>query len=320
VTPQLKVTPSRRKNGLSDAAITGVNLDALGSAEVLAIEILNVDPDYQRDVRHDLVNKIAREYDIVKAGPILVSVREDGTFWVIDGQHRMLGADQAGETEIFAHVVHGLNQAEEADLRLARNDRRSDSIYEKFRTRLVMGDEKAHAMVELCNQQGVEINTAGSNGRHGINSIGTIEMLYDIDGKGVWLARVLRCIREAFDNEPEPLNPTNCSTSMLKSIAWFLAQHVDSRQVAYRDFTNLLGRAGVDDLRRKAVSHKAANGGALWVNFYRAIVQAWNVGRSESKKLRWKTVGSLVQLGDDHVGRIKRWGDDDSAGGGPGGG
>src|SRR5262245_50031103 len=176
-TGPLKARPKKgSREGLSNAAVTGLNLNGLGSAEVVAIEWINVDGSYQRDLRHDLVNEIARAWDIVKAGPILLSVREDGTMWCIDGQHRLAGAQQAGETEIFAHVVHGLPQAEEAELRLARNVRRSDTIAEKFRTRLVMGDAKAHQILELVGQQHTELNLV-PNSNHGINAIATIEML-----------------------------------------------------------------------------------------------------------------------------------------------
>lgn len=293
-TEPFKATPKRNKAGLTDAAVTGIDLNGLGSAEVLEIAEIQVDPDYQRDLRHDMVNQIAREYDIVKAGPILVSERDDGSVWCVDGQHRMTGAAQAGETQIFAHVVHGLTQAQEAELRLARNDRRSDSLAEKFRTRLVMGDEKAHAIVEVARQQGTEINLI-PNSNHGINAIATVEILYDIDGTGVWLARTIRAIKEAFGEDE--LNPTTCSTSMLKAVCWFMAQHVDAHEANYDEFVNRVGAVGVDDLRRKAVSHKAANGGALWVNYYRAIVEVWNFRRQEKNLLRWKTVGSLLQLG-----------------------
>jgi hypothetical protein len=123
---------------VSGQAVSGDDFGGYGTAEVLPVDQLNIDPDYQRDVRHDLVNKIGREYDLVKAGPILVNERSDKTLWVVDGQHRLLGAIQFGEQEVFANVTHGLTQEQEAALRLARNDRRSDSIYEKFRTRLVM--------------------------------------------------------------------------------------------------------------------------------------------------------------------------------------
>jgi hypothetical protein len=287
------------QEGLTADAVKGLALGDLGSAEVLDIERIQIDPDYQRDVRHDLVNQIGRNFDIVKAGPILVSERQDGSLWCVDGQHRMLGALQAGETEIFAHVVHGLSQAKEAELRLARNERRSDSIYEKFRSRLVMGDEKAHAVVEVIKQQGGVLNYNGANSHTGINAIQCVEQLYNADGNGVWLARTLRMIREAFTTENSSvnvLNPENCSASMMKATCWFIAQHIDSKEASWGEFASKLGTFGVDDIRRKAVSHKAANGGAMWVNYYRALVEIWNMRRTEARKIRWKTVGSFSSL------------------------
>lgn len=282
-------------NGLTSAAVKGIDLDAFGTAEVLEIDRIQIDPDYQRDLRHDLINKIGREYDVVKAGPILVSERADGTLMAVDGQHRMLGAKLAGETEIFANVVHGLTQEQEAALRLARNDRRPDTIYEKFRTRLVMGDARAHRIVEVVRQNGSDVNLSPSSAS-GINGIAALEMLYGIDDTGVWLARTLRCIREAFGEEN--MNPDTLSVSMLKAVTWFLAQHVDSREVAYGEFVERLGTHDAHDIRRKAVSHKAANGGAMWINFYRAIVELWNFRRQEKNMLRWKTIGSIAALGD----------------------
>jgi hypothetical protein len=296
------------KEGLSAGAVTGLNLQEAGSAEVVEIANINVDPAYQRDLRHDLVNKIGRGYDIVKAGPVLVSEREDSTLWMVDGQHRMAGAQQAGETELFAHVVHGLTQAQEAELRLARNDRKSDTQQEKWRSRLVMGDPKAEAITELVLQYGTEINLSPV-GTHGINAIATLELLWDIDNTGVWLGRVLKVIDDAF-NDPERgavpvdasehgsmINPDNASASMLKAICWFLTKHVDSREAGYEEFVTRLAQFGVEDVRRKAVSHRAVNGGALWLNYYRGIVEVYNFRRSDAKKLKWKTIGSISQLG-----------------------
>jgi hypothetical protein len=292
------------RTGVTKNAVTGLNLGEAGSAEVLLIADINVDGAYQRDLRHDLVNKIARAYDIVKAGAILVSLREDGTLWAVDGQHRMAGAEQAGETEIIAHVVHGLTQEQEAELRLARNDRKSDTQQEKWRTRLVMGDPKAEAITEVVHQHGTEINTTPLTHR-GINAIATCELLYDLDGSGVWLGRVLRVVEDAFtdpdyDGPPEGkpvIDPTNASTSMLKSIAWFLGQHVDAHEANYEEFLKRLRQVGVEDIRRKAVSHRAANGGSLWLNYYRGLVEMWNFRRSDAKKLKWKTIGSISMLG-----------------------
>lgn len=272
-------------------------IEDAGSAEVLKIEDLRVDPVYQRDLRHDLVEAIGRDYDIVKAGPILVSRRKDGKMYVVDGQHRMAGALIAGEVEIFAHVVEGLDEKKEAALRLARNDRRSDSTFEKFRTRLVMGDEKAERMVEIAFQANTQINTA-PNLHSGINAISACEQLYDADGKGVWLQRVLQAINDAFGQ----VNAVTASAAMMKAIAWFLDRHVlTDKEATYKEFIERIERVGPEDIRRKAVNQKAAMGGASWLNHYRALVEIWNFGRQEKNKLHWKTVGSISTLGEDYA-------------------
>jgi len=287
----------RRKYGpqVTDEARAGIDLDDAGSAEVLLIEDIQVDEEYQRELRHDLVNKIALAYDIVKAGPILVNKRKQkdgGGLWCIDGQHRMAGALQAGETEIFAHVTHGLSKQEEAELRLARNDRRSDSTFEKFRTRLVMGDRKVEDMVEIARQHGTTLNMSPQFSS-GINALVACEALYDAgEGGGVWLGRVLRFLRDTFGEDK--MGGSVVSGSMLKAVAWFLDRH--PRQA--RDLQVRLRQVGVAEIDRQARNHKAINGGSQWLNYYRALVATYNHGRQEKNKIEAKTIGSIKQLGE----------------------
>jgi hypothetical protein len=297
MTPQLNVKPSKKKAGLSEGAVTGLNLGDLGSAEVLTIATINVDPEYQRDLRHSLVNRIGRQYDIVKAGAILCNERTEedgGGLWCVDGQHRMAGAVQAGEKEIFAHVTHGLSVEQEAELRLARNDRMPDSVYEKFRTRLVMGDPKAERMLEIVEKHGTTINTA-PQGSSGINAVAAVEALYDAgDGVGEWLDRVLSVLTEAYG---ENRGPEVLSSNLMKATAWFIAQHFAFGEASHADLIERLNMFGPDDIKRKAIAHKAAMGGSDWVNYYRALVELYNFRRTDAKKLKWKTVGSISQLG-----------------------
>lgn len=284
---------------LSPAASKGLDLDSMGTAEVIAIAAINIDEDYQRDLRHTFVNQIARNYDIVKAGPILVNERVDGSLWCVDGQHRMMGADQAGEEEIFAHVTHGLTKQEEAELRLARNDRKSDNVYEKFRTRLVMGDVKAHSMVELARQHGTQLNLS-VNAHKGVNALVTAELLYDAGGgNGVWLGRVLRFLNETFDSN---LGGQNVSANMLKAVAWFIDRHAAQGEARLKELRERVARLGMEDLDRKARAHKAINGGSDWVNYYRTLVETYNSGRSDKNKLEAKTTGGISELGGDTPG------------------
>jgi hypothetical protein len=281
---------------VTSAAVKGIELDELGSAEVVDIAAINVDEDYQRDLRHGFVNELATSYDIVKAGAILVNERKDGTLWCVDGQHRMAAALQAGEEAIFAHVTHGLTKKEEAELRLARNNRKSDSVFEKFRTRLVMGDQKAHSIVEVARQHGTQINS-NVNTHKGINAIVTAETLYDAGvGDGVWLGRVLRFLNETFEGE---LGGANVSANMLKSVAWFIDRHAAKGEARLKELRERVVRFGVDDIDRKARAHQAINGGAAWLNYYRTLVEIYNQGRSEKAKIEAKTTGSINELGDE---------------------
>jgi hypothetical protein len=287
-------TKSSNGNGITSQAIKGMDLNAAGSAEVLRIADINIDPVYQRSLRHDLVEKIRKEWDIVKAGPILVSQRADGTLWCVDGQHRMIGAQLAGETEIFAHVVHGLTQEQEAGLRLARNDRRSDNMFEKFRTRLVMGDPKAHAIVGICHQFNLVVNETAS-AYTGVNAIAALEILYDVDN-GATLIKVLKALVDTYGQEA--LFGRTVGSAMLKATAWFLDRHVANHEVKYAEFIARLKSTDADDIDRKARTSKAALGGALWINYYRAMVEIWNFRRSDNHKISWKTQGGLATLGD----------------------
>lgn len=295
-------TPKRRAQikGVTKNAVKGLNLDDAGSAEVLRIDDINIDPAYQRNLRHDLIERIRSDYDIVKAGPILVSKRKDGTLWCVDGQHRMTGAKLAGEEEVFAHVVHNLTQEEEAALRLARNERRSDNTFEKFRTRLVMGDKKAHAIVGICHQFKTQVNES-TNVHQGINALAALEILYDIDN-GATLTKVLKCLQDIYGEDE--LYGRNVGSSMLKGIAWFLARHVDNKEVKYNDFVERMSSVDSDDIDRKARTHKAALGGAVWINYYRAMVELWNFRRSDANKIAWKTQGGIATLGDTGKGTL----------------
>ncbi len=50
---------------------------------------LNVDRGYQRAAGTSYINKIAREFDPALFGIITVAERDDGSYWILNGQHRV---------------------------------------------------------------------------------------------------------------------------------------------------------------------------------------------------------------------------------------
>jgi hypothetical protein len=62
---------------------------------------LNIDDAYQRSIdtgpSRSLIQKIAKGWDWRMCLPLVVSKREDGSLWVLDGQHRLAAAKVRGD-------------------------------------------------------------------------------------------------------------------------------------------------------------------------------------------------------------------------------
>ena len=252
--------------------------DRAGTIEVVKIADLKRDPAYQRPISQDLVDDIARNWDIVAADLIVVSRRQNGDLYIVNGQHRSAAAMQAGETEVLAHVINGLTAKDEAILRLKGNKRRNDTAQDRFRAQVSAADPESLDIVRIVESLGGRVNFH-PDAKYGINTVSSLETVYRKDG-GVLLLRTLELIVAAFGN----LDGRHSSVGILKSIAWLLENHTDDNM----DMARLRERiqiVGVDELDRKARNHKVVMGGALWMNYYRAIIEAYNAKLSEAKML-----------------------------------
>lgn len=253
----------------------------VGRLEVVKIEDLHRDMSYQRPINQELVDQIARKWDIAAAGPIVVSRRANGDLYIVNGQHRTAAARQVGETEIIAQVLNGLTAAEEAVLRLKGNVRRTDKPQERFQAQLTAGDPESHAIKQIVEALGGVVNTS-PQATYGINAVSSLEGLYRRDN-GILLTRTLETIKDMYG----VLDGEAVTVSILKAVAWFL----DAHRAGY-DRARLIERCqdvGAQRLIQQARNHKAVMGGAMWVNTYRAIVEAYNERLSDAKKLEVRT-------------------------------
>jgi hypothetical protein len=256
-----------------------------GNIEALVIDDIKIDATYQRDLSADLVQQMAREWDITIAGPIVVSRRgRSGDLYVVDGQHRMAAAKLAGETHILAQVVSGLGRKTEAEMRLKGNVRRGDKAIERFRAQIAAGNPESVAIVSLCESFETKVNLNGPVQDHGINAISALERLYRRD-KGVLLTRVFEIIQRAW-GEVGGMNATN---PVMQGIAWALSVHSD--EIDRARLVERLQGEGAESLLRKARAHQAAMGGSLWLNWYRALVEVYNLKLPEGARLEWRTRG-----------------------------
>jgi len=110
----------------------------------VAIKDINVDLAVQRAVIPARLRKLVGNFNPIMLGELLVSEREDGHLYVLDGQHRLMaaqGANGSGVSTVTCEVFAGLSKADEARLFMGRNDRANIARVDRDRNLATSGDQ-----------------------------------------------------------------------------------------------------------------------------------------------------------------------------------
>ena len=147
-----------------------------------------VDDSYQRKLNGSWVSKIVREFDPTLFDKPLVSMRSDGRYAVIDGQHRIEAIRlMHGTNDVFVRcdvVAEGLDVSDEARKFKARNhDIRKTSVSENFKAKLAMSDPAAMEIVSIVRECGFDISPSSFGGTAQIAAVGLLERIYSQPGR-----------------------------------------------------------------------------------------------------------------------------------------
>ena len=110
---------------------------------------LEVDPAYQRNrINQRRVDTLTRFWDWIACGCLVVALRDDNKWFVVDGQHRKLAADQRADIhELPCLVFETTSRREEAVSFLAINQGRVGvGSLDRYRAQLLSGDQTASAV------------------------------------------------------------------------------------------------------------------------------------------------------------------------------
>lgn len=133
------------------------------SLEFRPIGHLQIDPTYQRSIdtgqSHSLIKRIARDWDWGLCQPLNVAKREDGSLWVIDGQHRLAAARVRGDIyDLPCVVIATRSPDEEAAAFVALNQqRRPLSRIDLFRAALAADNEEARVIMRALSDAGLSV-------------------------------------------------------------------------------------------------------------------------------------------------------------------
>ncbi|QUT04822.1 hypothetical protein KFK14_17550 [Sphingobium phenoxybenzoativorans] len=125
---------------------------------------LNIDDGYQRSIdtgpSKALIERIARSWDWRMCLPLVVSKRDDGSLWVIDGQHRHAAAMLRGDISYLPCCVGVYGSvADEAAMFVAMNRaRRAINRLDDFHAAQAGGDAEALQIAELIEAAGFTVS------------------------------------------------------------------------------------------------------------------------------------------------------------------
>jgi hypothetical protein len=131
--------------------------NAPGEFHMIAKEDLEVDHAYQRNkINHKRVDDLCRAWDWIACGCLVVSLRDDNKWYVLDGQHRKLAADQRSDIhQLPCLVFETTGRRDEAMGFLAINQGRVGVVgLDRFKAQLLAGDKTALELEVLVRSTG----------------------------------------------------------------------------------------------------------------------------------------------------------------------
>ena len=136
------------------------------TVRLVKIASIVVDITVQRPLDEARAARIAENIDARKIGVPVVSRRKDGTYHVIDGQHRIVALRLAGygDEEIECKVYESLSLAEEAAMFVGLNDFKKPQAFDTFLVRRVAGDPVALGVDAILMEFGWHLAIGSSNG------------------------------------------------------------------------------------------------------------------------------------------------------------
>jgi hypothetical protein len=169
---------------------------------------------YQRPVDWRQVHYYASRWNEQGAGTPELSQREDGSLWILDGQHRILGGIEAGVSDLRCKVHFDLSLAAEAQLYLIMNrDRKNQTVWQIWNAEAALADPMVCGITAVCAEFGLTVAHSNRKHRQGlITSPGTLKRIVTNQAEGTqrdapfnldYLRNVLRVLTAIWFDTPD---------------------------------------------------------------------------------------------------------------------
>lgn len=243
----------------------------------LNVKDLATDMSYQSPVKEGQVKKIVKNFDEGSIGTIYVNLRKDGTYYIIDGQHRVTALKRLGISTVKANVYEGLTVEEEAKKYRDFNTRPTKSPNSIAKADLKFGDEFAEMILFSVLEAGMDIDYDNQNQRHGyISAYRSLERIYKKYGSA-GLTETIKFIKNTFgDDKPY------FQGFILEGFAKFLATYYE--KIDQKNLTERLRKTGFSDFMAEVNKQRPSfNSKKECLPF--VVADIYNKRRSKNNKL-----------------------------------
>lgn len=260
--------------------------------EHLPLNTLQLDRSYQRELNHAWVKKMARKFSPMLLNPLTVNIREDGSRFTVDGQHRTALLLEVGKGDIdVACIVHrGLSIEEEAWLfdELNKNQRKLTPL-QQYRGAVAAGDPEALEIKAAVEGAGFVIRPEQRDlSRSNIPGIAALKKVRSQYGHDR-ISQVLHLIAATWGHTHGP------SADIIQYVADFIYRYEGSFNV--RRFVRVFSKVDPAQLSSQVKVNKVSGGMDFLTAWNFKLVEIYNKGAREEHKLP-----NLIELRAGRVG------------------
>lgn len=218
------------------------------------LDELMVDPTYQRVLDERRVRRIVDEFDPALLGTLEVSVR-NGRSAVFDGQHRLAALKRLRHDSVACVVHSGLSVADEARLFVQlQTERKALPPLDRFRARLVSGEEAAISIDRIVRAAGYEVTD--SSGASAIGAVTALDRTFALDKTGDLLAQALDLLT-VWKGEPKANDG-----ALIQGLGLFVRDHGQHPKVKSGEVIAAFEEVPARVVLRRAIASLANGGGS----------------------------------------------------------
>lgn len=250
-------------------------LGPMGVFEMIDKRLLRVDDQYQRALKLPKCHKIAREFDWSVFGALTVNRRPDGTYRVIEGQHRVGGALLRDDITHVPCLVFQLDNIEKeaGSFSKINSTRTGLSGLERWKANIIMGDASTVIINSMILESGLRVG----NGDNHVKCVYALLNEYEA-GKEAFIAIWPLLVRLCDGN--------TITEGEVKGLSWLERNAAEGFTLADKHWNKALIPANLDDIRKYIKQQRALVNGTVAAGL--GVLAFINRGRQNRFELKEK--------------------------------